>query len=85
MEVARLSDRGQITLPLSVRKKLKLKTGDKVEFIEKEGQFYLRNSALLALDRVAKAFEGEAERAGFHNVDDMMAYLRKVQHAEAKN
>ena len=78
MEVARLSDGGQLTLPLSVRKKLKLKTGDKVEFIEKDGQLYLQNSALRALDRVAKAFEGEAEKAGFHNVDDMMAYLREI-------
>ena len=79
MEVVKISDTGQITVPLSVRKRLKLKTGDKVEFIEKDGQLYLQNSALHALDRVAKAFEGEAERAGFHNVDDMMTYLKEIR------
>lgn len=30
MEIARISSKGQITIPVSVRNRLKLKTGDKV-------------------------------------------------------
>mgnify|MGYP001003478013 CR=1 FL=1 len=34
MELARISSKGQITIPIEVRKKLNLKEGDKVLFIE---------------------------------------------------
>ena len=30
MEVAKISSKGQITIPVSVRNKLKLRTGDKI-------------------------------------------------------
>ncbi len=34
MDVATLTSKGQITIPISVRKKLGLKQGDKIVFIE---------------------------------------------------
>ena len=36
MATASLTSKGQITLPISVRKKLRLNTGDQVVFIERE-------------------------------------------------
>ena len=36
MEVAKISSKGQITIPISVRNKLKLKTGDKIVIIEEK-------------------------------------------------
>ena len=42
MTTAILSSKGQITIPLSVRRKLGVATGDRVEFVElAEGQFAL--------------------------------------------
>ena len=38
MEIAKLTSKGQITLPIAVRKKLKLKTGDQVVIQEENGR-----------------------------------------------
>lgn len=57
VEVAKLLSKGQITIPISIRNKPQLKTGDKIVILEENGRFYLENSALIAFDRVAKAFE----------------------------
>jgi AbrB family looped-hinge helix DNA binding protein len=65
MEVAKISSKGQITIPVSVRNKLNLKTGDKVVIFEENGRFYFENSAMLAFKRAEQAFEGVAEKAGF--------------------
>ena len=51
MEVAKISSKGQITIPVSVRNKLKLRTGDKIVILEENGRFYFENSAMLAFKR----------------------------------
>lgn len=79
MEVAKLSSKGQITIPVSIRNKLKLKTGDKVLIFEENGRFYLENSAMVAFNRVADAFEGEAAKAGFENEEDMQNYMKEIR------
>ena len=38
MEVAKISSKGQITIPVSVRNKLKLRTGDKIVILEENGK-----------------------------------------------
>lgn len=58
MEVAKLSSKGQITIPVSVRNRLKLKAGDKIVILEENGRFYFENSAMLAFKRAENAFEG---------------------------
>ena len=65
MEVAKISSKGQITIPISVRNALKLKAGDKIVFLEENGRFYFENSAMLAFKRAEEAFAGEAERGDF--------------------
>ncbi len=42
MSAARLTSKGQITLPKSVRDRLHLVAGDRVEFIEMNGGFHMR-------------------------------------------
>ena len=49
MELARLTSKGQITIPIEIRKKLKLKEGDKVFFIEEDGRIIFQNASLAAL------------------------------------
>lgn len=79
MEVAKLSSKGQITIPISVRNRLKLKTGDKVVILEENGRFYLENSAMMAFSRVADSFEGEAENAGFQTEEEMQDYMKTIR------
>ena len=51
MEVAKISSKGQITIPISVRNKLKLRAGDKIVILEENGRFYFENSAKLMQEK----------------------------------
>lgn len=79
MEVAKLSSKGQITIPVSVRNALKLKAGDKVVILEEDGRFYFENSAMLAFKRAEEAFAGEAQRAGFTTEEEMQDYMKEIR------
>jgi AbrB family looped-hinge helix DNA binding protein len=79
MEVAKMSSKGQITIPVSVRNKLNLKAGDKVVIIEENNRFYFENSAMLAFKRAEEAFSGAAEEAGFKSEEEMQDYMREIR------
>ncbi len=79
MEVAKISSKGQITIPVSIRNKLKLKSGDKVVILEENDRFYLENSAMLAFKRAEDAFDGEAEKAGFDTEESMQNYMKEIR------
>lgn len=57
MELARLTGKGQTTLPASIRRKLGVSTGDRLLFFEKNGQIIISNAspASLAEARAAAA------------------------------
>ena len=59
MEVARISSKGQITVPISVRNKLNLKSGDQIVIQEENGRFYFDNAALVSFTRIEKTMGGE--------------------------
>ena len=49
MELAKVTSRGQITLPLAIRRKLDVKEGDKVVFYEENGRIVVENAAKLTI------------------------------------
>ena len=54
MEVATMTSKGQITIPVAVRKQLNLEQGDKVVFIEDDypnGGVRILNAAALTLNQ----------------------------------
>ena len=77
MEIAKLSSKGQITLPVSIRRKLRLNTGDQIVIQEENGRFYFDNAALVAFTRVEQAFDGAAEEAGFASEEEMQSYVKE--------
>ena len=79
MELAKVSSKGQITIPISVRNRLNLRTGDKVVIIEENGRYYMENSAALAFQKVEEAFAGEAGQAGFQDEEDMQNYMKDLR------
>ena len=79
MELAKITSKGQITLPISIRRILHLKDGDKVAFIEKNGQYVLVNPVSLAVDNARMAFEGEAERLNLKTEDDVVNLVKEVR------
>jgi len=50
MNVAKISNNGQITVPVEIRRALKLKAGDKMVFFQNSnGEIIVGNTALIAL------------------------------------
>ncbi len=79
MELAKVTVRGQITIPKEIRKKLNIKDGDKVVFIEENGKIVMENSTMLALREVQETFKGEAERLGLKNEQDVVDLVKEVR------
>ena len=80
MELAKLTSKGQITIPKEIRDKLKLKTGDKVIFIYEGEKIIFANSSLIALKKIQNSMKGKAESAGIKNgkdLDDVVQEVRK--------
>ena len=57
MELAKVTSRGQITLPLAIRRKLDVKEGDKVVFYEENGRIVFENAAKLTIAQEKKPGE----------------------------
>jgi len=85
MEIAKITSKGQITIPVYIRKKMNLKDGDKVIFIEQDGRFYVENAALVAINRIQEAFKGEAGRLGLSNENDVVAMVKKIRRERWEN
>ena len=79
MEIGKVMSKGQVTIPIGIRKKLNLKEGDKVVFIEKDGNIVIANSAMVALKNIQDAFEGEAERLGLKTEEDVVGLVKEVR------
>ena len=79
MELAKITTKGQITIPIHIRKKLNLKDGDKVIFIEENGRVVMENSTKVALREVQDAFSGEAKRVGLETEDDVVDMVKEFR------
>ena len=79
MEVAKITSRGQITIPIDIRKKLGVREGDKVIFIEDQGRIVVANAAKIAFANMQKAFAGEAERLGLQDEEDVVALVDEIR------
>ncbi|MBP8620709.1 MAG: AbrB/MazE/SpoVT family DNA-binding domain-containing protein [Firmicutes bacterium] len=79
MELAKITSKGQITIPVNIRRKLGVKEGDKVLFVEEGGKIYILNASMEALKEAQAAFAGEAERAGLKNEDDIVAMVKEIR------
>ena len=79
MELAKLTSKGQITIPLAIRNMLGLKTGDKVFFEESRGKVYITNASQITLANIQTQMQRKAEKAGFQTEDDVIAYIKELR------
>ena len=79
MQVAKLTSNWQVTIPEQIRKKLNLKTGDKIIFVENDNAVTIINSSVAAIEKLQSAMEGEAEKSGIINDDDVLALCAEVR------
>lgn len=79
MEITKISSKGQITIPVSVRNCLNLNTGDKVLILEESGRFYIENASHVAFQYVKEDFHGAATEAEFKSEDEMQDYMKEIR------
>ena len=79
MELAKVTTKGQITIPKSIRDLLDLKEGSKILFIQKGNDIVIQNSAMVALEKIQNAFDGEAERLGLEKEDDVVKLIKEFR------
>lgn len=79
MDVARVSVKGQVTIPIEIRKKLGLKEGDKVVFMEQGGNIVVMNSNRLAFEEFQRGMAGSAEQAGIQSEQDVVDLVNDVR------
>ena len=82
MDLATITSKGQITIPADIRKKLKLKTGDKVFFVEEKGKIYFENASQVALGKLQEAIAGEAIESGFKDEEAVVRYIKDLRQGE---
>jgi AbrB family looped-hinge helix DNA binding protein len=79
VELAKITTKGQVTIPIAVRKRLGVKTGDKLMFVYKPDGVILINPTMTALEKIGREFEGEAERLGLESEDDVVAMIKEIR------
>lgn len=79
MELAKVTSKGQVTIPVEIRRKLGIKNGDKVLFMEEGGRIYMMNSSMDAFREAQRAFAGEAERTGLNSEEDVNQMIKELR------
>ena len=79
MELAKVTSKGQVTIPIDIRRKLGVKEGDKILFVEDQGRFFLTNASMEALRKAQEAFSGEAERIGLRDEQDVVKMISELR------
>jgi len=79
LDIAKISTKGQVTIPVEIRRKLGLKNGAKVVFMEKSGEIVLMNSNRLAFEEFQRDMAGEAEKAGLNSEQDVVDLVKEVR------
>ena len=72
MELAKVTSKGQITIPIAIRNALGIREGDKILFMEEGNRVILTNASTNALLKAQEAFQGAAEEFGIKNEEDVI-------------
>ena len=76
---AKVMSKGQITLPVDIRKNMKLAVGDRVALIFENDRVIMMNPAIYAMEVLQKEMEGEAEKAGLTTEEDVINLCREIR------
>ncbi|MDR0812851.1 MAG: AbrB/MazE/SpoVT family DNA-binding domain-containing protein [Oscillospiraceae bacterium] len=76
---AKVMSKGQITLPIDIRKTMGLSVGDRVALICEKDRVILMNPAVYAMETFQKEMEGEWEKAGITSEEDIIELCREVR------
>ena len=84
MESAKVTAKGEVTIPKSIRELLEIKEGSKILFIQKGNDVIIKNSAMITLENIQKEFDGEAKRLGLETEEDVVEMIKKYRKNKKK-
>ena len=76
---AKVMSKGQITLPIDIRRSMGLSTGDRVALIYEKGRVIMINPAIYAMETLQNEMAGSFEEVGLNSDDDFMDLAREVR------
>lgn len=79
MELAKVTSKGQVTIPVAIRKMLGIREGDKLLFVEEGKKVVLMNASTNALLKAQEAFEGAAAELGIKNEQDVVNLVKEIR------
>lgn len=79
LNTAKVMSKGQITLPVDIRKNMRLSTGDRVALIYEGDRVIMMNPAIYAMETFQKEMKGEWEKAGIHSQEDLDALIQEIR------
>lgn len=79
MELAKVTSKGQITIPIAIRNALGIREGDKILFMEEGNRVILTNASTNALLKAQEAFQGVAEEFGIKNEEDVIKLVKEIR------
>lgn len=86
LDMAKVTSKGQMTIPSSVREALGVKTGDKVLFVHQDdGTVSLYGSNMQALRIAQEGFDGAAREVGLEGLDDVVGLVKEVRRDRSGN
>ena len=62
-----------------------MKEGSKILFIRKGDDIVIQNSAMLALEKIQDAFDGEAERLDLKTEEDFVKMIKEIRKNRKKD
>ena len=84
MELARLTTKGQVTIPKAIRETLGVGTGDQILFVRQGNDVVLKNSAKVSLKNIQRSFRGEAKKNGIRDSEDVVKMVKEVRSERQK-
>ncbi len=78
MEVSRISAKGQVTIPKTIRELLNLNEGDRVAFLEENGKIVITKASLIALNELQDALSKDAKEKSITE-EELLNELKAVR------
>ena len=78
-DVSRVTSKGQVTIPVEMRRQLGIKEGDRVVFFNEGNRIIIVNASMDAFTELQRAFTGEAERLGIKSEDDVVSMVKEIR------
>lgn len=84
MELAKVTSKGQITIPVAIRNMLGIREGDKILFVEDGEKVVMMSATTSALLKAQETFRGVAEELGIQNEQDVVDVVKEIRAERGK-